>query len=94
MKAGRTQFMYFAIAVEVKSLLRDPSGWIEDLHSQAVDHARPTRKAPLDAGLRIRGLTVQYSQHRVSLVRPFCVGLGAVRWRVGVAVARPMPLRR
>src|ERR1700704_5855791 len=27
-----------------------PSGWIEDFHLQALDHARHTRKAPHEAG--------------------------------------------
>src|ERR1700716_2627547 len=31
-----------------------PSGWIEDFHLQALDHARHTRKSPAEAGL---GLT-------------------------------------
>src|SRR3954452_23966609 len=29
-----------------------PSGWIEDFHLQAVDHARHTEKSPAEAGLR------------------------------------------
>src|SRR5262249_87420 len=63
-ESRRTQVMYFAIAVEVKNLLRDPSGWIEDLHPQAVDHARPNRDrgksrdssppTPPDVRVRIR----------------------------------------
>jgi hypothetical protein len=28
-----------------------PSGWIEDFHLQAVDHARHTEKSPAEAGL-------------------------------------------
>jgi hypothetical protein len=31
-----------------------PSGWIEDLHLQAVDHARHTRKAPREAGQSVQ----------------------------------------
>src|SRR6202158_5662409 len=32
-----------------------PSGWIEDFHLQAVDHARHTRKAPPERGSQESG---------------------------------------
>jgi hypothetical protein len=48
-----------------------PSGWIEDFHLQAVvQYSAHQRKAPLGAGLRISGLTMQHWQP-VRLVRPF-----------------------
>jgi hypothetical protein len=38
-----------------------PSGWIEDFHLQAVvQYSAHQRKAPLGAGLRIPGLTMQH----------------------------------
>jgi hypothetical protein len=31
-----------------------PSGWIEDFHLQAIDHARHTKESPAGAGLSAR----------------------------------------
>jgi hypothetical protein len=33
-----------------------PSGWMEDFHLQAVDHARHAEKAPLGGGAKSREL--------------------------------------
>jgi hypothetical protein len=55
--------------------VRDP------LRTHASEEAK--ERAPLQAGLRIRGFQLQL--HCVSLVRPFCGGLGAARRRCRAA---------
>jgi hypothetical protein len=43
-----------------------PSGWIEDFHLQAVDHARHTEKAPPERGKKFDGTMRRAERHRLT----------------------------